>query len=78
MIKALRFRFWLESIMATITGILFVITIVWRDWIEIVFRVDPDRGSGSLEWMIVGVLFVVTVALFALARREWREARATI
>jgi hypothetical protein len=30
MLKAMRFRFWLETIMATITGILFVITIVWR------------------------------------------------
>ena len=73
MIKAVRFRFWLETIMATMTSILFVITIVSRNWIEIVFGVDPDRGSGAFEWLIVGVLFIVTVALFALARNEWRR-----
>ncbi len=75
--KAMRFRFWLESIMAAITGTLFVITIVWRNWIEIVFGVELDRGNGSLEWLIVGVLFVATVTLFALARNEWRKAQAT-
>jgi hypothetical protein len=34
----MRFRFWLEISMATITGILFVVTLIWRNWIEIVFN----------------------------------------
>ena len=73
---AARFRFWLEMGLATLTGILFVVTFVWNEWIEIVFHVDPDGGNGSLEWLIVGVLLVITVALFALARFEWSKARA--
>lgn len=73
--KALRPLFWLETGMALITGILFVITLVWRDWIELVFGVDPDKGNGSLEWLIVGALLVVTLALFTLASFEWRRAR---
>jgi hypothetical protein len=32
-----------------------------------VFEVDPDNRSGALEWLIVGVLFLVTIALFTLA-----------
>ena len=76
--KALRGRFWLETGMAIVTTILFVITLAWHDWIEIIFNVDPDQGSGLLEWLIVGALFVVTIALFALARYEWRKARAAI
>ncbi len=66
--KTLRPLFWLETSMATITGILFVITLVWRNWIELVFGVDPD-------WLIVGALLVVTLALFTLAGFEWRRAR---
>ncbi len=70
-----RFRFWLELGLATLTGILFVVTFVWNEWIEIVFHVDPDGGNGSLEWLIVSVLLIVTVVLFGLARYEWRRAR---
>ena len=71
---ATRVRFWLEMGLATLTGILFVVTFVWNEWIEIVFHVDPDGGNGTTEWLIVGVLLVITVALFGLARYEWRRA----
>ena len=60
------------------TSILFVITLVQRDWIEIVFKVDPDNRSGTLEWLIVAVLVALTITLVALARYEWRRARAAI
>ena len=76
--RATRVRLWLEAGMATITGVLFAITLVWKDWIERVFGVEPDGGNGSLEWLIVGVLFVATIALFLLARSEWRRARTTV
>jgi hypothetical protein len=76
--NALRWRFWLETVMAIITGILFIITLVQRDWIEVIFNVDPDQGNGTLEWLIVAALFVVTVTLFALASYEWRRARAAV
>ena len=76
--NALRRRFWLETAMAIVTGILFVITLVRNDWIEIVFRVDPDNNNGTLEWLIVGVLLVVTITLFILASYEWRRARTAV
>jgi hypothetical protein len=76
--NALRQRFWLETGMATITGILFVITLVWRDWIEIVIGVDPDQGNGTLEWLMVGALLIVTITLFTLASYEWRRTRAAL
>ena len=47
--SALRRRFWLEISMAIVTCMLFVITLVQRAWIEVVFRVDPDNRSGALE-----------------------------
>lgn len=78
MSKALRRRFWLETVLGVVTGILFVITLVWHDWIEIIFNVDPDQGNGSLEWLIVAALLVVTIILFILASYEFRKARIAI
>ena len=76
--NALRWRFWLETGLAIVTSILFMLTLVQRDWIEIVFGVDPDQANGTFEWLIVGVLLVVTIALFTLVRYEWRRARISI
>ncbi|HXZ04138.1 MAG TPA: hypothetical protein VEH81_04850 [Ktedonobacteraceae bacterium] len=76
--NALRGRFWLETGIAIVTFILFVVTLVWNDWIEIVFKVDPDNNNGTLEWLIVGVLLVVTITLFTLASFEWRRAHTAI
>ena len=72
---ALRLRFWLETVMATMTGALLVLTLVTRDWIEAVFGVDPDQHNGSFEWLLVALLLAATLALSASARAEWRKAR---
>jgi len=72
--SGLRRRFWLESIFGSFTGIFAVITLLWHDWIETVFKVDPDSGNGSAEWLIVLVLLLTTVTLASGARREWRRA----
>lgn len=76
--RTIRKRFWLEAGMAATTGTLFVVTLLWRNWIELVFRVELDEGNGSLEWLIVATLFVVTVTLFLFARRDWRVAQTTL
>ena len=76
--NALRRRFWLETGMAIVTSIVFAITLVRNDWIELAFGVDPDSNNGTLEWLIVGVLVVVSITLFALASYEWRRARTAV
>ena len=72
-----RTRFWIEAGLASVTTLLFLLTLVRRDWIEAAFGIDPDHYNGSLEWISVGALLVVTVASAALARAEWRRAEAT-
>jgi hypothetical protein len=67
-------RFWAESVLASVTGFLTVLTLVWRDWVEGVFGFDPDQHNGSFEWELVGVCAVATVIFSLLARREWRRA----
>jgi len=71
----LRQRFWIETALALASAALFVVTLVWKDWIEIVFRVDPDAGSGALEWAIVAVAVCSTFVFAALARSEWRRGK---
>jgi len=68
-----RRRFWIEAGLSVLSGVLFVLTLVVPDWIEAVFRVDPDHSSGALEWVIVAGLLVATLAFSLLARREWRR-----
>jgi hypothetical protein len=72
--KGLRLWFYAESILGTFTGILFIVTLVSRDWIEFIFHIDPDQGQGWVEWLIVIALALVTVGLGALARAEWSRA----
>jgi hypothetical protein len=67
-------RFWVELGLGLASTVFAVLTLAWRDWVEIVFKVDPDHHSGSLEWTIVAVAVAVTVIAFAAARFEWRRA----
>jgi DMSO/TMAO reductase YedYZ heme-binding membrane subunit len=76
MTRELRGRFWAEAGLALISGALVVITLVWRDWIEIAFGIDPDEGNGSVEWLIVAVFLAITLVSVVLSRLEWRRTAA--
>jgi hypothetical protein len=58
---------------ASLTTLLTLLTVVVPDWIEEIFEVEPDGGSGSLEWLLVGALLLVSVALWAGAWRVHRR-----
>jgi len=70
--------FWIEALLALGNAILVAMTIVWKEWIEIVFNVDPDAGSGAVEWAIVGVTLLLTVVFIVLAKSEWRRGSAPL
>lgn len=74
--QGLRLWFYPEVLLGAVSGVLFIVTLINRAWIETAFRIDPDQGSGTLEWAIVAGLLVATVVFFALARYEWRRALA--
>jgi len=75
MSHGLRRRFWLQSILGSVTGIVTSLTLVWHDWIEAVFRIEPDRGNGSAEWLVVVILLVFSAAFGVSARLESHRAR---
>jgi hypothetical protein len=71
--RKVRRRFWVEAALCVVGFALVIVTVVWRDWIEFVFGVDPDHRDGTLEWLIVLGLLVVALTTFAIARRERRR-----
>jgi hypothetical protein len=59
-------RMIVEFVLAGVFLILALVTVLNPEWIETVFHIDPDRGSGALEWLIVaafGILAVVSASL---------------
>ena len=78
MSDAHRKRFRVACVVAVLSSSLTVLTLIWPDWIELLFGAEPDGGDGSLEWTLVVFLLTVTVAVAALARFEWRRARAEL
>lgn len=74
-VQMLRYRFWIEATLALCTGVLAIVTLFWHDWIETIFGVDPDKGNGSSEWLVVAGLLIITTILAFGARIEWRHAR---
>jgi hypothetical protein len=69
----LRKRFWIEAGLATATGILFIMTLISREWIEVVFGVEPDGGNGELEWLVSFAFLVATITFAVVARGEYKK-----
>jgi hypothetical protein len=77
MSRPVRKRLWVELALGLASCILFLLTLATPEWIELVFRVDPDNGSGALEWAIVACLAVACSVLWRSASvRMWQCGRA--
>src|SRR5919201_7100895 len=57
--RALGWRFSLEVVLGSLGLLLFALTLVWKDWIEVVFRIDPDKGNGAAEYLVAFVLLAI-------------------
>jgi hypothetical protein len=73
MMRTIRRRYWFELGLAVLAGALAVLTLVNREWIEVLFGIDPDEGSGALEWGIVFALGGVALISAVVARAERRR-----
>jgi hypothetical protein len=73
--RSIRRRACFEWASALAASVLAVVTLLWPDWIEIVFGADPDEGSGAVEWAIVLVLALVAFGAAVAGSHEMRRAR---
>jgi len=62
-----------EKSVGALCVFLAVVTVFWRDWIEVLFGWDPDHHSGSAETGIICGLAVAGLALALMAR--WQHRR---
>jgi hypothetical protein len=67
-------RFWIALVLGLVSAIFAILTLVWKDWIEIVFGVDPDHHNGSAEWLIVAIAAAIAAGSLILARFDWRRS----
>ncbi len=66
----MRTRVGVEAALAGSSGLLCLLTLMQRDWIEGVFGVDPDGHGGWLEWLIVALLLSLAMALGRRAQQQ--------
>lgn len=69
-----RTRFWVETALASVTAALLLLTLVSREWIELLSGVAPDGGDGSWEAAIVAGLALACGVSVVAARVEWRRS----
>jgi ABC-type thiamin/hydroxymethylpyrimidine transport system permease subunit len=74
--ERLRMRLRIEVVLAVISAALCVLTLVFPEWIEELTGLEPDAGSGALEWIIAGIFLVAAVVAAVLARRDYRRLAA--
>jgi hypothetical protein len=72
--RKLKKIFWWEAAGAVASAALFILTLFNREWIEVLFGVEPDAGSGSMEWAVVVVLAALTLLSVTAVSREWRRS----
>jgi hypothetical protein len=68
--EALMSRVRIESALAAAFAVLAVLTAVAPQWIEAVTGLDPDGGSGAVEWLVVACFGLAAAVCGALARRS--------
>lgn len=76
--NSLRRRYWIELGAVSAMALVFAITITHSAWIELVFGVDPDMGSGAFEWALAAGLTLAAVAVILSMRYEWLRAKRLV
>lgn len=73
-----RTAFSVEVLVALGAAVGAILAVILPQWIETVFRLDPDGGDGSAEWLIPVLLAVVAVLMSVVARIQWRRSRRAL
>jgi hypothetical protein len=71
--RGIRRRLRVEVAIGILAAALAVLTLVSREWIEVLSGWDPDGGDGSLEWLVVICLATVAAVAGLLAVLDRRR-----
>jgi hypothetical protein len=63
-----------EAALTCVSATLTALTLVWHEWLE-ALGFDADNGDGSVEWVLVGALLLLTLALAFHLRFVWRKTQ---
>ena len=66
----------IELVLAIVFGLLAISTMIEPRWLERIFEVSPDAGSGESEWGITVVFGAASIVSALLARRSWHRIGA--
>lgn len=66
----------LQLLCTIFTLVLTVLAAVTPAWIEAFTALEPDDGSGELEWLLAAVFSVASIVLGVLAYRTRRQLAA--
>jgi hypothetical protein len=69
----MRPRFWLEVALAILTATAAIATIMWPEWIELLFGIEADESNGTLELGVTLLIAIVSTILAMAARTEWQR-----
>lgn len=67
-----RGRLSLCVVLAATATALGVVTLIEPTWIESAIGIDPDKGSGGLEWLVVAASLVASVCLWSAVALQLR------
>jgi hypothetical protein len=70
-LKPTKVRVGVEMVLALIAGLLGILAMFRRDWIEALTGWDLDHGNGSVEWLIVVAMLAAAIAIGIIALRHW-------
>ncbi len=69
----MRRRLRIEVALTAIALGLFALTLVSPSWIEQLTGVEPDAGSGEVEWLMAVVFLIVAIGFAWSGRRTMRR-----
>lgn len=75
--QRLRRRMTLEAVLAGCFLALALTTTVFLEWFEALTGLEPDGGSGALEWGLTAAFGLASVTAAVLARRDLTRVRAS-
>jgi hypothetical protein len=74
----LRRRFWVELCAALAALLFLAAAIIDPAWIESATGLDPDAGSGAVEWLLTLLAAGAAVGSSLMARAELRRRAAAL